>query len=67
MDVPQNRDQMQVLALRSTGQSEPGMEDSEETVTENIQLGPYALPEARPTLLCHWDIYNLAGCIHAHS
>lgn len=67
MDVPQSRDQIQVPALSSTVQSEPGMKDSEEIITENTTLCPGPLPAACPTLLCHWDMYNLVRCIHAHS
>lgn len=53
MDVPQKRDQVQLIALSSTVQSEPAMEDSEETVTENFSLCPGPLPAVCPTLLCH--------------
>lgn len=67
MDVPQNRDQIQVPALSSTVQSEPGMEDSEATATGNTSLCPGALPAACPTLLCHWYIDVIWSDVSMHT
>lgn len=67
VDVPQNTDQIQVSALSSTVQSEPGMEDSEQTVTGNTSLCPGPLPAACPTLLYYWYIYVIWSEVSIHT
>lgn len=52
--MPPRTETKQVSALCSTVQSEPGMEVSEETVTENANFCPGPLPAACST--GHWDI-----------